>query len=199
MADRGGIFCIEDDWRRDESPDELPAKPMLEALEKWDHKFEYEHRNARNRDDLLKHVNEWAVAGWEYSILYFWSHGSPNAISLGGDEVKLEEIGEILDGQCDGKGLIHFGSCSTLRLTDDCFLEKTGAAAVSGYRVEVGWIEPLAFEMLYFRSVSEEMSGNQGLTPGVMKRVWERLNERQSFVLSLMDFLHFDLRIAARK
>ena len=194
------IFCIEDNWSR-KNTDGISAEPFLEAL-KWYHEIDVELRPANNKADLLSHVKEWAGADWKYSILYFWYHGSPNAISPGDDQVALDEISEIVSGCCEGTGLIHFGACSTLRLTDDSFLMKTGAAAVSGYRVDVDWVDSLAFEMLYMHCVQRVVSKMLNkdpdqdvyLTPDVMQKVWRRLDKKPT--RSLLDHLHFDLRVA---
>ena len=47
-----------------------------------------------------------------------------------------------LGGQCEGR-LVHFSTCYVLRdkkaVAD--FLRETGAAAVSGYGTDVGWVE----------------------------------------------------------
>ena len=198
-----GIFCIEDTWggKDPENPDGFSAKPFLEALA-WYHEMAFEHKTASDKTELLKHVKEWATGYWKYGILYFWYHGSPNAILLGEDQVSLKEISDEVGGCCEKTSLIHFGGCSTLRLTDDVFLMETGAAAVSGYRVDVDWIDSAAFEMLYMHCVQgvvSSMSGKKSdknlyLTPEVMREVWRHLDKEPT--RSLLDHLHFDLRIA---
>ena len=193
-----GIFCIEDEWSR-KNTDGFSAKPFLKAL-KWYHGIDFELRPANNKADLLSRVEDWAGADWKYSILYFWLHGSPNAISIGDDEVSLEEIGEIVAGSCERACLIHFGSCSTLKLTNDDFLEKSDAAAVSGYRVNVDWIDSLAFDMLYMHCVQRVVSrfdqdgDDVYLNPDMMQEVWRRLNKKRT--RSLLDHLQFNMRIA---
>ena len=47
---------------------------------------------------------------------------------------------------------MHFGSCATMsadssRLQE--FLDETKLTAISGYEIDVGWIEPLALESIY--------------------------------------------------
>ena len=75
-------------------------------------------------------------------------------------------------------------------------------AAVSGYRGDVGWIDPLAFEMFYMsriqsivsRAKEEQPSEDVYLTPEVMCNVWKSLEEGPT--KALVDDLQFTMRIA---
>ena len=204
MPKYSGIFLIED--KALEQPSS--AEPFLKTLNWYlgPDEFKFRHRRAANGNELLKHVKEWAGADWAYSILYFWGHGSPSALWIGdggSDRVSLRQISQEITGVCEGSALVHFGACSTLRLTDDDFLHESGAAAFSGYRVDVDWIDSLAFEMLYMSRIQGVMSGMEQeqpsedvyLTPEVMKKVWKDLNEGPT--RSLVDHLQFSLRIAS--
>lgn len=202
MPKHGGVFLIED--KALEKP--ASAKPFLETLE-WCHGLKFRLKQASNGEELLKHVREWAgEKEWTHSILYFWGHGSPNALWLGSEgsdhRVSLQKISEEIAGVCEESVLVHFGACSTLRLTDDDFLRKSGVAAVSGYRVDVDWTDSLAFEMLYMSRIQSVMSSMEGdeegdiyLTPDVMRKVWKCLDGEPT--RGLLDHLHFDLRIAS--
>jgi len=56
-----------------------------------------------------------------------------------------------MERKCE-KRIIHFGSCSVLKYDKDKirdFMDKTGAAVVTGYTKDVDWIESAAFEMTY--------------------------------------------------
>ena len=49
--------------------------------------------------------------------------------------------------------MVHFGSCSTLntdRRNITRFLAKTGALAATGFKSDVDWLKPAAFEVLIF-------------------------------------------------
>ena len=204
MAKYSGIYLIED--KALERPSS--AGPFLQILA-WEHGFKFEHRQARDGNELLEHVREWAGKDeWDLSILYFWCHGSPNALWLGNedsDRVLLDEISAEIKGAWDESALVHFGACSTLQLPDDDFLHESGVAAVSGYRVDVGWIDPLAFEMLYMsriqsvvsRAEEEQPSEDVYLTPEVMRNVWKSLEEGPT--KALVDDLQFTMRIASSR
>ena len=202
MANKNSdIFCIEDNWKRNAHG--FSAEPFLNALQWYHGEMKFKLRTADTKADLLNHVEDWATGDWNYGILYFWYHGVPNAILPGDDQVVLEEIGEIVGGQCEGTSLIHLGTCSTLRLTDDAFFKTTGAAALSGYRVDVDWIHSVAFELLYMKCVQDVMfrmsdkrpKDDLYLYPDVMQEVWRLLNEDPK-TRSLLDHLQFNMRIA---
>ena len=207
MAKHSSIFLIEDKHLDPRSS----AKPFLQNL-KWylGSGFEFAHKQAADGNELLTHVKEWAGADdWDKSILYFWGHGSPNALWIGNEEdsdrVSLEQISTEINGGGDWEesALVHFGSCSTLRLIDDQFLRESGVAAVSGYRVEVDWIDSLAFEMLYMSRIQSVVSREEEkqpsedvyLTPMLMRKVWEDLQGVRT--IGLVDELHFDMRVAS--
>ena len=71
-------------------------------------------------------------------------------------------------------------------------------AAVSGYRVDVDWIDSLAFEILYMSRIQSVVSSvddeDTYLTPDVMRQVWSCLDTEPT--KALVDHLHFDMRIA---
>ena len=199
VAKYSGIYLIEDRA----SDRSSSAKPFLKLLE-WCHGIQFECRQAADGDELLEHVKEWArKEEWDLSILYFWGHGSPNALWVGNDQVLLKQISAKINGAWEESALVHFGACSTLRVTDDDFLHESGVAAVSGYREDVDWIETLAFEMLYMsrlQSVAsrmEEQSENIYLTPEIMRNVWKELEEGP--LKALVSHLHFDMRIASNR
>ena len=207
MAKYSGIFLIEDKALHASAS----AKSFLKTLQ-WYSGVQAKHRKAINGDELLTHVKEWAGGeDWVYSILYFWGHGSPNALWLGdegNDQVSLDQISKVITDTWDWEetgraGLVHFGACSTMRLTDDKFLRASGVAAVSGYRADVDWIDSLAFEMLYMSRIQSVVSerakdgADVYLTPEVMDNVWSQLDKDDGPTRSLVDHLHFDLRIAS--
>ena len=210
MAKYSGIFLIEDKALHPSAS----AESFLKTLQ-WYSEVQVRHRKAASCSELLTHVMEWAGGeDWVYSILYFWGHGSPNALWLGdegNDQVSLDQISKVITDTWDWEetgraGLVHFGACSTLRLTDDKFLRASGVAAISGYRADVDWIDSLAFEMLYMSRiqnvVTSEMERDKNgadvyLTPDVMNKVWKQLDKDDGPTRNLIDHLHFDLRIAS--
>ncbi len=190
-----GIYCIEGVW-----PEryETSAKPVLELLGDY-HEIPTVHRIATSEKQFKSRLQQWVNADWSFAILYLWYHGSPESISPAGDDsVTLENIEDILAGRCS-KCLIHFGSCKTLQLDPKRvgrFLERTGAVAVSGYTKDVGWIEPIALELLYLDYLQQTITGKgnqryiddsvmREVSSAMSKRRVRRLVERSGFVIHL--------------
>ena len=133
------IYCIEGHWHEADDPTAEPSvEPLLQMLcqrESWN----YVRRNAATAGELFYWMKyEWNGCD-EGKILYFATHGHEGMVSLGSDEVSLEDLAKKID--CRGC-LVHFSACSTLACDEDrvrFFMEKSGAAAVSGYRKDGGW------------------------------------------------------------
>lgn len=189
-----GIYCIEGTWPE---RDEMSARPLLDMLKDY-RKIRTEHRVATSGAQLKSRLREWAKEDMAFAVLHLWYHGSPGSVWPAGDDsddgVGFNDIERELEGTCT-KCLIHFGSCETLNLCQkriDSFLERTGAVAVSGYTKNVGWIEPLALELLYLDCVQQTISrGNQRyIDEGIMQEVWQRMN-KDAHVRTLIERLGF--------
>ena len=197
-ATYSGIYCIEGVWP---SRYETSARPVIELLADY-HEIPTVHRVAISVDQFKDRLREWSGADMSFAVLYLWYHGSTGAIlpSGGDDEVTLKDMGTILAGCCSNC-LIHFGSCATLSLDPvevDEFLKRTGAVAVSGYRKDVGWIEPIALELLYLNCLQTTISesGNQRyIDEKIMRRVLCKL--KKAPFPELVERAHFHLRLAA--
>ena len=192
-----GIYCIEGVW-----PDryETSARPLLELLGDY-HEIPTVHRIATNVGQFKHRLQQWANAEMVFAILYLWYHGSPGSVSPSEeDDFKLEEIADALDGCCS-KCLIHFGSCKTLKLDPDRvggFLERTGAVAVSGYTKNVGWIEPIALELLYLDHLQQTIASKrnqQYIDDSIMREVSGEMSKRH--VRRLVDRSGFVIHLAA--
>lgn len=161
------IYCIEGNWNDtdEEAKQKGPLKnvesvrPMLELLEKLGY-WHYRIRDCATSQELQYYLeNEW-VNCYEGSILYFATHGEPGKINLAGNNyVTLDQIATYLDVEsetsCSGC-YVHFSSCSVINTPQtsiDGFLDSTGASGVSGYNIDVDWIDELpavALEMILF-------------------------------------------------
>lgn len=101
--------------------------------------------NFVNTPEELKYILE-NVTPSKFSFLYLAFHGKANAIKMGMNKeftVSLDDLAEIMDGRFSGYG-IHFASCSSLYVEEEqlrCFKEKTGAAFISGYTLDVDFDE----------------------------------------------------------
>lgn len=152
---RPGVYCIEGEWSTS-LKDLRSVRPMLQIL-----------RDVSGIESVYSPVSvpealDLAVDRLKgrrysrYSIVYFAPHGSPGAIYVGDDEIRLSSLAERLDGACEGK-ILHFGSCQTLkrpREEIERFREQTGAQAVSGFVKNVWWLESAAFELIYLQAAA---------------------------------------------
>lgn len=157
------IYCIEGHhWEDDEvEPSVEPMLQMLQGMGQW----KYVRRNAATAGEMFY----WLEHEWNYypkgSILYLATHGDEGEIWLSNKSqssasVPIEKIAMEVD--CEGC-LVHFGGCKTLmgRGNEDRvrrFIDKSSAAAVSGYSAEVGWVDstlpPAALlELMLFSSI----------------------------------------------
>ena len=192
-----GIYCIEGVW-----PEryETSARPLLELLGDY-HEIPTVHRMATNVDQFKYRLQQWAEAEMVFAILYLWYHGSPGGVSPAGDDnFELQEIEDALEGCCS-KCLIHFGSCKTLQLDPKRvgrFLKRTGAVAVSGYTKEVGWIEPIALELLYLDYLQQTIASKRNqryIDDSVMREVSSEMSKRH--VRHLVERSGFVIHLAA--
>lgn len=164
MRKRGqtkGIFCIEGLW----DPDlrvSSSVVPMLDLLN-LNALVSYIHMDCATHEEFEFYVGKWVQKRYDgYPILYVASHGSASGLQIGKDHYSIDALAELLEGKCDNR-FIMFSSCSTLRIDKRAlrrFLDKTGALAVCGYRVEVKWLRSTAFELLLFSEIQKnEFSG----------------------------------------
>ena len=159
------IYCIEGvhDWGEGEvEPTVAPMLELLRRLGYWD----YMHRTCATAEELkFRLETEWN--GWceKGSVLYFFTHGSPDQVWLSDEQVvgllTLKEwIGRDGDDGCH----VHFGGCDTFtdgegNLKD--LLDYTQAASVSGYATESNWLGHIApaltCELLLFGMLWDEV------------------------------------------
>lgn len=154
-----GIFCLEGIWYGDK--DKTSVEPVLRFLETMDAlKVPYVHRGVATRGEFDFHLQKWKQSSFKnYPILYLGFHGNPEEIGIGEgqDALRLDQLGEMLEGACEGR-LIHFGSCSTLDVHGNKlngFLRQTGALAICGYKTEVDWLAATAFDLLLLGFLQE--------------------------------------------
>ena len=161
------IYCIEGHWHEVSDPTLEPSvEPMLQMLDRRGH-WSYVRRNAATDGELFYWINEeWNKCAYG-SILYFATHGSEGGIWLGRNDdysssVPIEKLAmEEID--CE-KCLVHFGGCSILACEEErirSFIDQTGAAAVSGYREDVGWISrrwppAVLLDLMLFGMIEDE-------------------------------------------
>ena len=150
-----GIFCLEGDWSNDLT-DRSTVRPILELLGNYN-KTRMIYRNVGTKEELYYYSNKWMLKKYQdLKIGYFAFHGEPGALKIGTKSISIEEIGELLEGQCKGK-IVYFGSCSVLSIPEsriEEFKKQTKAKCVCGYRKDVDWIMSCAFDLLLFDAFS---------------------------------------------
>ena len=90
-----------------------------------------------------------------YSILYFAFHGFPGGIHLPGVKVDIETIAAFM-GKRYSNWVVHFGSCSTLKIKKRRilnFMEKTNILLATGFKRAVNWEEATVLDLLLFSSI----------------------------------------------
>lgn len=143
------IFCVEGAWspRLTDRESVLPLLTFVRGLTG----LNYIHRYVDTVEGFEAVVKKWPQSQYErFSIGYFAFHGGPGALSFGRKWLELEDLAELLEGQCAGK-VIYFGSCSVLDVEPErveTFLKATKLKAVCGYRKDVDWFESASFDLL---------------------------------------------------
>ena len=152
-----GVFAFEGDWETD-LRDPWSIEPMLHALEVIG-ELKCIRRNVATVPELEHYVDKWLQKRYAgYQVGYFGFHGSPGSLSLGGRRyVSLEDLETMIGGRAEGR-IIHFGSCSVMRVAEARlkeFQENTRARAVIGYTRDVNSdLNWAAFEILLLEALS---------------------------------------------
>ena len=155
------IVCLEGLYDEKNTP-EPTIKPMLEMFKQWGY-WDYCWQQTGQTVEAKEFLAEaWSQS--EYgSVLYIASHGSAGSIDLStGQSISLSDlcVDPILWQQCVGC-YVHFSACNIIDNADavNHFREETGAAAVSGYRTDVGWLDmrkpAFALDLMLMNHLSE--------------------------------------------
>jgi hypothetical protein len=129
--------------------------------------IDYIHREYATREELEYYLQKWTQKRYDaYPILYLGSHGKEGGIQLGKEPLySVEALADLMASKCANR-LIMFSSCSTLNISRqqlELILERTGALAVCGYRVDVGWLRSTAFELLLFSKMQDNEFSGRGV------------------------------------
>ena len=133
------ICCVEGFYEyEDEDQAEPTIKPMLQMLSQWKY-WPHCHNKCRTIDHAKRFLGKTWRESPDNSVLFFATHGCPGKVTLS-KSISLGKLGDCLSGQCKSR-YVHFSACNVLedKTAVEEFLRKTGAAAVSGYRTDVGW------------------------------------------------------------
>lgn len=158
-AQRPGVFALEGDWA-DDLRHGGSMRPVFDLLASQ-RLLQLVHRDVGTTAELEYYAQKLMHGRYKrFRILHLAFHGNPGKLWVGDDHVDLEQLADLLGEACSDR-LVHFGSCSTMRVSPErlaAFKEQTGAVAVSGYLKNVGWIESCAFEMILFDTLTRYKS-----------------------------------------
>lgn len=175
MAEALGLFCLEGNWDRDLTYSGS-IKPVIELLKNMAC-FDLNerppiYRDVCTYDEFKKLTTTWGREYDGYRAAYFASHGAEGVIALDEDAdayVELEELGEMLRGQCHGR-VLFLGGCSTLgvprKRIDDLFT-ATDARAICGYSKPVDTIHAAALETVFFGVLAEHAKSSSRIGDGL--------------------------------
>lgn len=164
---RKGIYCIEGIWNESNIRDKSTVLPILDLLNKRNI-CDYIYHDCATEEELAFFIKKWKRNDIrsKYPVLYFAFHGKKGAIQLNNKKFYgLDSLAELLGKSASGK-LIHFGSCSTLKLKPEAiqdFLYKTEAIAVIGYKKDIDWLLSTAFDALIFEAIQYHPLDNKGI------------------------------------
>lgn len=148
MAQRKkNIACLESMWDN-QTENRLNVSPVLDIISKvWNAKVS--HLSCNTKEELSYNLK--LICKRNYGILYLAFHGAPGALLLHGAKVTLPELAAMMSCRFTN-WIVHFSCCKTFRKQKDLsdFIAQTGAAMVTGYTIDVNWVESTAFELLFF-------------------------------------------------
>lgn len=141
------IICLEGEWQYAASQPtgnrfNLNTAPLLNWLKEY-YDIDVIHRNILNRDNLeyyLRFLSSSKREFKKYKIMYIACHGWHHALSLEGEDGKidLEELADI-SGDFFKDRIVHFSSCRTLANPEKIlqFKDAVKARLVCGYTKSV--------------------------------------------------------------
>lgn len=166
-----GIFCLEGEWDPDLRK-RVSVLPTLEYLERLG-EIKAIHRDVAKPEELRHYLSKWSQRRYDdYRVLFLATHGGKGELEWSpGNGTSLSELAEILGDSAHGR-YIYFGSCLTLFDDKESrkFVDATGAAAVLGYRKEVGFIEGAAFETVLLPWMAQHAGRPETLFKRLMAR-----------------------------
>ncbi len=152
MAVSKGIFCLEGAWdQKRDLTNRLSVEMQLRMFEGAGI-CAVIHRDVATLPEFEHYLKEWLKRKYgPYPLGYLAFHGTRGALSIGGADVTLEELTDIIGPGKATERILYFGSCSTMAAPEadlKTFCRKTGAKAIVGYTRQVDWMESAAFDCL---------------------------------------------------
>ena len=165
------IFCIEGDWEEDlrKKTSILSGLEMLSSISQMD----FVYRTCASESELIYRLQDYIKKSkakssiyHKYDVLYLATHGLKGNLMFD-KEVNILQFfqqNNHFKRHSFGNKIIHFGSCSTLKMKEeelDELKKYTGAKIISGFNKNINFLESTLFEVLYFNLCNEyERAGN---------------------------------------
>ena len=155
------IFCIETE-KENNYEKSSSSRYFLEQLKNFSEgEIKFIHRRCATIEELIYYTKKLSLKKYEkFSIVYMSAHGTENSFYIGNKRITLDKFGDLIGESLSGK-LLHLGSCETLKIKKAQrteFLDRTGIAAISGFKREVTYSESAALEFLLFDRIRDYKS-----------------------------------------
>lgn len=150
-----GIFAIESLWSKKINKPFPSVGAIFNVIKDNIPNFDYTVLNCNTREELIHSLSLAKKNSKQFRTLYFGSHGHPFGLEISlskKDYFSLDELAEFL-GKDFNLWAIHFGACSVLDVDEEKireFMDKTKVKMVTGYGLDVDWMESASFELLFF-------------------------------------------------
>ncbi len=168
-----GIFCLEGEWE-DRLTDRLSVRAGLDMLMTI-REDRLIHRNAATSREFGHYFTKWTSHRYDaFPLAYLACHGCRGRVWLGGDELSLAEIADMVERPLKDR-VVYFGSCGTVAASDDelaDFVARTGVRAVVGYVGSVSWGESAAFDLTLLPELLDSVD---------MRKMFTRLRNRHPY------------------
>ncbi|MFO7169122.1 MAG: hypothetical protein DIU80_013955 [Chloroflexota bacterium] len=149
------IACLESLWNND-LEDRWSVYPILDVFANVQD-VKLAHLTCNTEPEFIYNLKMLAKRR-SYGILYLAFHGGPGELYLADDtSISLETLSEYMGERFSGR-IIHFGCCSTLRVSAQRladFVESTGVNMILGYTKDIDWIESSAMDLLVFQMLQQ--------------------------------------------
>jgi len=169
------IACLESLWDGN-IESRLSVVPLLELASRVDEiRFSY---LTCNTEDELEHNLDKLKNKRGYGILYLACHGKPGELVLDESSVDIQKLAGFM-GDGFTNWVIHFGSCSTIKIEHarlSRFIAATQVSMILGYRQDVAWIDSAAIDLLLFDGLQDYKD---------MRRFWGHFKHRYPDLISI--------------
>lgn len=149
------IACLESLWNTD-LEDRWSVRPILDVIANT-YDLKLAHLSCNTEPEFTYNLRMLGKRR-SYGILYLAFHGAPGEIYLADETyLTLEALQETMASRFTD-WIIHFGCCSTIRVSSErleAFVAATQVSMIIGYTKDVDWIESSAVDLLIFQALQQ--------------------------------------------